>query len=74
MVPWKKRYLEVVQGANKEKAYIVRKSVLKFQRKIIQTRRLNLQTQVFGNNIYHRTRKIIQKHFPNFKLSKTVRL
>ena len=30
MVPWKKRYLEVVQGANKEKAYIVRKNVLKF--------------------------------------------
>ena len=35
---------------------------------------INLQTQIFGNNICHRSRKIIQKHFPNFKLSKTVRL
>ena len=33
---------------------------------------INLQTQLFGNNIYHRTLKIIQKHLPNSKLSKTV--
>ena len=35
---------------------------------------INLQTQLFGNNIYHRTVKIIQKHLPYFKLSKTVGL
>ena len=33
---------------------------------------INLQTQLFENNICHRTRKIIQKHLPTFKLSKTV--
>ena len=38
MVPWEKWYLEVVEVENKEKAYIARKNVLKFKRKIIQTR------------------------------------
>ena len=26
---------------------------------------INLQTQLYGNNICHRTLKIIQKHLPN---------
>ena len=34
---------------------------------------VNLQTQLFGNNICHKTQKIIQKYLPNFNLSKTVR-
>ena len=35
---------------------------------------INLQTQLLGNNIFHRTQKITQKHLPHFKLSKTVGL
>ena len=33
---------------------------------------INLETKLLGNIICHGTRKIIQKHLPNFKLSKTV--
>ena len=35
---------------------------------------INLQLQLYGNNICHRTLKIIQKHLPNFKPSKRVGL
>ena len=35
---------------------------------------INLQTQLYGNNICHRALKIIQKHLPNFNPSKRVGL
>ena len=74
MIPWEKRYLEGSEWASKGKAYVVRKMSQNSNERRSRNAVINLQTQLFGNNICYRTRKIIQKHLPNFKVSKTVGL